>query len=301
MDLKNVLNLSRHHKRAFIGILILIVLLLVIIDLKFLQPVSTAAETSNIWSNYVQSIVAALIVALFTFGVIQYFLPDDTEAKAMSNLEPTKITAAFELQLANATSWQYRGNFGRYLRGKVLPTLSAKTGMRISACIIDPKDIDLCVEHSQYRTQINGIDKGKIYTVPIVQEEVLTTILICAWYAKSKSVTIDLYLTSVFDPIRTDASDKSMIVTVEDRRESALLIQRSHFMFDHFGLQVLNVQKQGTKINLDSLPFRQSLSDITSEDAKQFFESIEMTAICEQIGAETIIQRCINVKNPYGS
>ncbi|WP_299293971.1 hypothetical protein [uncultured Tateyamaria sp.] len=301
LDAKRVLSLPIHYRRTFLALLVLIAILLAAADLYFLGQNATPGSLQSSASQYIQSIVAAIIVALFTFALVAFFLPSDNTSHGLAHLSPTEITPAFEKQLEQARAWQYRGNFGRYLRGKVLPTLSSKTNMRISACIIDPRDKKLCEEHSRYRAQINGIDKGRTYTLQVVQYEVLTTILICAWYVSAKGASIDLYLTSVFDPVRTDASDKSMIVTVEDRRRPALLIDVEHFMYEHFSLQMSFAQRQGERVNLEILAYRANISELTEPDVSAFFSTIGMGEICRSVGEKELLAAINDVKNPYES
>lgn len=301
MNAKRILALPLHYRRTFLALLVFIGLVLVATDVIFFTKNATPGSPQSIVSQYIQGTVAAIIVSLLTFSLAAYFLPRDDVRHGLTHLSPTEITAAFEKQLELSRVWQYRGNFGRYLRGKVLPALASRVGVKISACIIDPRDVKLCEDHSRYRSQINGIDAGLMYTPQLVQVEVLTTILICAWYASSKTALIDLYLTPVFDPVRTDASDKSMIVTVEDRRRPALLIDATHFMYEHFSLQLLFAQRQGTQIPLNSIAYRANISDLTEDDVLEFFKKIGMDEICKEIGAGRLLESCNNVRNPYAT
>lgn len=299
MDIRRISELPLYHKRTFIALLFLLVILLVGLDFVFFQQGATPSPLLTSISGYTQSIVAAIVVALFTFILVSVFLPNDNVEAGLGQLQPGKITTAFEQQLKEAQSWQYRGNFGRYLRGKVLPTLSLKTGANVTACIIDPNDTKLCDSHVRYRSQIQGIDKGRQYTKDIVALEIIVTIVHCAWYLTAKGLSVDLFLSSVFDPVRADASNQSMIVTVEDRRRPALLLQKSHFMYEHFNLQMAYARQQGKKLALDSLVYRKKMSELTDEDIQQFLEKIEMGKLCAEIGAATIREACNNIENPY--
>lgn len=302
MDEKKIRDLSPYHRRAFLSLLIILTVALVFLDLFFLGPASSSSRIFNSASGYIQAIVSALIVFLFMITIYWYFLPSDKDdIILLAQLSPTEITSAFERQLELAGAWGYRGNFGRYLRGKVLPTLADRTGMRISVCIIDPTDEKLCEEHSRYRSHIHGIDKGRVYTAQVVQFEVLITIIVCAWYVSTKAVSIDLYLTSVFEPIRVDASDKSMILTVEDRRRSALLIEASHFMYDNFKQQMSYVQRQAKRVSLEELAYHAHLSDLTVEDIQEFFEGIGMHEVWRGVDSDRFLEEIKNVRNPYAN
>tara|TARA_R100001143_G_scaffold39740_1_gene36319 strand:- start:319 stop:1179 length:861 start_codon:yes stop_codon:yes gene_type:complete len=206
-----------------------------------------------------------LIFCVFGMGLIVFSIynyskirasPDSSNCEEIDGLveiHPRTITKEFNALLLHAGRWRYKGNFGRYMRGKVLPTLASKANFHISVCIIDPTNPGLCEEHARYRNSINSIDKGKKYNADNVALEVVVTIIVCAWYVANKNVAIDLYLSSVFDPVRIDANDHAMILTVEDRRSPALKITSGHFMFEHFDLQMQFSRQQAKNIKVTGL------------------------------------------------
>jgi len=221
------------------------------------------------------------------------------EVVGFSEIDPRKITQEFDHLLSKANRWRYKGNFGRYMRGKVLPTLSEKSNFHISVCIINPTLKELCEEHSRYRNSINSIDKGKKYNADAVSLEVIVTIIVCAWYVANKNVAIELYLTSVFDPVRIDANDDAMILTVEDRRSPALKLTKNHFTFEHFDLQMQFAKQQAKKLDITGLTESSSPSTLNKEQIASFLNSIGLSDLCSNLGANTILEACRAMKNPY--
>ena len=185
------------------------------------------------------------------------------------------------------------------MRGKVLPALASKPNFHISVCIIDPTILELREEHARYRNSINSIDKGKKYDADAVAIEVLVTIIICAWYVTNKNSSIDLYLSTVFDPVRIDANDDAMMLTVEDRRSPALKITSEHFMFEHYDLQMQFSRQQARKIDISGLKESNTVAALESNEISRFLGEIGMGDICEAIGAEKILNECRSVRNPY--
>ncbi|HAC88084.1 MAG TPA: hypothetical protein DCF95_09075 [Gammaproteobacteria bacterium] len=243
-----------------------------------------------------------IVFAIHNYSKIRSFPDSSTMSEEISGLEeihPRKITKEFDALLSSAGRWRYKGNFGRYMRGKVLPTLASKANFHISVCIIDPTDPNLCEEHARYRNSINSIDKGKKYNAETVALEVVVTIIICAWFVRNKNIAIDLYLSTVFDPVRIDANDHAMILTVEDRRSPALKITSDHFMFEHFDLQMQFSRQQAKSINVSGLKESDTVAALEARNIEAFLEGIGMSDLCSQLGAENILAACRNVRNPY--
>ncbi len=202
------------------------------------------------------------------------------ETVGLLEIEPRNITKEFDELLLNAGRWRYKGNFGRYMRGKVLPTLAPKANFHISVCIIDPTISELREEHARYRNSINSIDKGKKYDADKVALEVLVTIIICAWYVENKNSSIDLYLSTVFDPVRIDTNDDAMMITVEDRRSPALKITNNHFMFEHYDLQMQFSRQQARNLDISGLRESNTVAALNADDVSNFLYSIGMKDLC---------------------
>lgn len=254
-----------------------------------------------------------LIFCLFGMGLILFATHNYSKLRAapsisiaedkngLIEIEPRKITKEFDELLASANRWRYKGNFGRYMRGKVLPTLASKSNLHITACLIDPTILELCQKHAYYRNNINSIDKGKHYDASAVALEVIVTIVICAWYVANKRTTIELYLSPVFDPVRIDANDDAMILTVEDRRSSALKITKEHFTFEHFDLQMQFSRQQAKRVNLEGMQERRTIADVEAGDVENLLKQLNMTELLNTLGAEKILLACKEARNPYES
>jgi hypothetical protein len=293
MDAEKIINLPKHHKRTFVALLVALFLISL-----FASYLMGEDSVKTILQDQAKSISSALITALFGFLIIVPFLPTPEKGESIE-IPPGKITKEFDLLLASANRWRYKGNFGRYLRGKVLPTLSARQNIHVVACLIDPNDIGLCEAHAEYRAGINAIDKGTKYNADIVAIEVVITIIIASWYATKKNMTIEVYLSKSFDPIRIDSNDEAMILTVEDRRSPALKISKNHFTSDHFELQMRTSKDQSRKVDLAGMRKNIQLAEIQEVDIISVMDNAGLTALCNRIGAANILSACKKSKNPY--
>lgn len=293
MDTDKILNLPRHHKKTFVALLVSIYFISLLIahyqlDQPFIEVVL----------DQVKSISSALITVLFGLLIITPFLPSNKQGEIIE-IPAQEITDEFEKLLNSATRWRYQGNFGRYLRGKVLPTLASKTNVQVLVCLIDPANQELCARHAEYRGNINAIDKGRKYDSAAVSLEVMVTIVIAAWYARNKGMDISIFLSGKFDPIRIDGSDEAMILTVEDRRSPALMITQKHFTANHFNLQMQTARNQARKINLGGMRHGIQLAEIDSNDVESVLATAELGDICNKITAQAITTACKTSKNPY--
>lgn len=241
MDTQSILTLPQKHRRTFVVLLIALFAIALLLDWKLgtLPFIETLL-------GYSRAIAAAILTSLFLLWVVGSFIPRKKTAEGLIEIEAGKITKEFDKLLSTATRWRYKGNFGRYMRGKVLPTLADRQNCHISACVIDPNNRALCEKHALYRSQINSIDKGKKYDADTVALQILVTVVICSWYSTNRRVAIDLYLSASFDPVRIDSNDEAMIITVEDRRQPALKINRDHFTYEHFETSMEFARNQGT-------------------------------------------------------
>lgn len=296
MDPQSILTLPKEHRRTFVMVLVLLFALALLVDWKLGNLVLVDAVL-----GYVRAIAAAILTSLFLLWVITSFIPRSKTGDNFTELEASKITKEFDDLLSSASRWRYRGNFGRYMRGKVLPTLAGRQNCHISACVIDPTNQELCEKHARYRGQINSIDKGKRYDADSVALEVLVTVVTCAWYAANRRATIELYLSTSFDPVRIDSNDEAMILTVEDRRSPALKITKDHFTYQHFEMSMEFARGQGRKIQLDGVRDGIELAQLEEQDVTAVLGKANMAALCERLTPRRIVEACRESKNPYES
>ncbi|HXD44518.1 MAG TPA: hypothetical protein VN655_05215 [Pseudolabrys sp.] len=289
-----ILKLPKYHRRAFIALLLAICLILGLLDQLVLED---TASSVHFLSHYVQSIVEALIVGLFVLWLFVAFTP--YSEGQLEQLEPYRITPQFDQMLKNAQRWRYKGNFGRYERGRVLPVLASKQNAHASISIIDPRNEKLCREHAEYRNKIQAVDKGRVYDADLVALEVVVTIVHCAWYVAKRTVDIDLYLSSVFDPLRIDSNDDAMILTVEDRRSPALMLTKQHFMYAHFEQHMLYAREQGVPLKLDGLTASDTVAALSDKEIEDFLNKIGMGGLCERLTAKKIATASRASRNPY--
>lgn len=293
MDSERIISLPRHHKKTFLALLAAIYIITI-----FLAHFYFGAAAGDIALDQIRSIGSAIITAMFALVMIVPFIPDREKGEIIE-IQAQEITGEFEKLLASATRWRYQGNFGRYLRGKVLPALASRTNVHVTACLIDPANRTLCERHAEYRESINSIDKGRSYDADVVSLEVLVTIVIASWYVRNRGMDIDIYLSGRFDPIRIDSNDEAMILTIEDRRSPALMITQKHFTASHFNLQMQTTRDQARKIDISGMRRGIELPEISIQDVMTVLKNSELSELCNKISPDKISDACRRSRNPY--
>ncbi|GAB4125766.1 MAG: hypothetical protein Tsb0027_24940 [Wenzhouxiangellaceae bacterium] len=294
MNPETILNLPKEHLRTFVALMISFIVLG-----GLAEWLLTDTAWGEIATAYLRSVVTATVTSLFVLWVAASFLPRQTRRKHLVELQPTKITAEFDKMLAAATRWRYKGNFGRYMRGKVLPELANRQNCHVIGCIIDPANESLCEKHAEYRSQINSIDKGRKYDANEVALEVLVTVVICAWYFANSRTRVELFFSASFDPVRIDSNDERMILTVEDRRRPALLVEREHFTYEHFEMSMEFARTQGRAVDLSGMRSSITLAQLEREDVSSVLARAGLSELCDKLTAERILIACREAKNPY--
>ena len=293
MDAEKIIKLSRHHKKSVIAFLAMLYLISLLITHYYFGQ-----GMKDVLLDQFKYIASSLITALFGLLVIVTFIPKNEKGEILE-IPAQEITEKFEELLASATRWRYQGNFGRYLRGKVLPSLAYKANVQVLVCIIDPENKKLCEQHAEYRGKINAIDKGKRYDAAEVSLQVVVTIVIASWYARNRGMDISIFLSGKFEPIRIDSNDAAMILTVEDRRSPALMITQKHFTANHFNLQMQTARDQSRKIELGGMRNGIQLAEIEIRDVENVLGKAGLAEICQEITPQVILNACNASKNPY--
>ncbi len=296
MGLEDFTTLPKYHRRTFVALIFIMCMVLI----------ATAVPLHFYGGNWgefaflvIMHILSGIVASAVVIGFIYFFIPKGQRSDQVVEVPPTKIGHEFTSLLKDAHRWFYSGNFGRYLRSRVLRDLSSRTGVDVDVYILDPRIEPLCQQHAEYRNQIRTADGKSDYTAEDVALQAVVTVVYCGWYTRNRGMAIDLFLTKAFDPVRIDASDDAMILTVEDRQRPALKLSRGHFMFDHFMLELKYLATQASRLNVSGFPAKRSLQEITSEDVATFLGALEMKELCDRLTAEKIVSEVHLDRNPY--
>ena len=291
---------SQHHKRVFFASVVLFIIILVLAR-YFLTP--DASETPSqtnataiaILDNFTSGFFASILLSI----VFYYFRPRREDESKIKQINANDIVPNFEKALTEASRWVFKGNRGRYLRSKVLPSLSRRTGaFSIEAIFIDPFNSEICKKYAEHKNVSILNDQGSDWNEKKLQADLIATLVVCSWFKRFPSLSINVYLNNVFEPIRMDSNSKVTFLTVENKREPCLMVYDSHFLNQWMLDQFILVKHQATEAKLRPIN-KQELHMLDIDDVK---------SVCHELGHDNVHDDILNDAlkiaksnpNPYG-
>jgi hypothetical protein len=208
------------------------------------------AITARIVEGLFSSLLTASLVGAFLF----YLTPESADPRQIEILPPRDISPAFDEALRNASSWKFKGEFGRYFRTATIPRLSERATSQhktisVVGLIMDPRNWDLCQRHAEYRNSVTTVDRQNNWTTELVQDQLYATILVTlVFQARNTLLDIELYLLNNFVPARIDLSSGGAIITKEDRKAPALRVRPGSFFFDSYDQEISVTKRQAHRV-----------------------------------------------------
>ncbi len=267
---------SRQHRRIFFAATFLIMAGLVALRVYLSFHPSSPSQDSNLFCiSLMDNLLSGLFASLLVGGTIYFFRPRRTSPGNFFSLNASEIVPNFDLALSTAARWLFIGNRGRYLRSKVLPSLSARGGsFPVEVVLLDPSSSALCQSFIDYKLSSKMSSDEGVWTEERLQAEVVATIAACAWYSKNPHLTISVFLAPFFSPIRLDSDTATMFLTAENKREPCMVFRAPHFysewLMHHFAV----IKRQSRKVLFPPMQ-AQSLARISK---------LEIEAVCSSIG-----------------
>lgn len=105
MELGEVLQLPKYHRRTFFVLTIVCLILLILADRYILNHEKTFNEFgSEIIGHIIAGAASAILIVLF----LSFFIPRNTRQSSLVQVPAAEITREFEQLLAAATRWRLR-------------------------------------------------------------------------------------------------------------------------------------------------------------------------------------------------
>jgi hypothetical protein len=270
---------GKYHRRVFFAATALTFLALVLARYFSTPPPGEQASllvqtTLAVIDNVTSGLFASIVVG----ATIYFFAPRRDNPALITQLESREIVPNFDIALKEATGWIFRGNRGRYLRAKVLPTLASRQGtFTVEAILTNPGNIDACRKFAEHKSVKLAQDEPGVWDTERVQAEILAAITICCWYTRFTSLSISLFLSESFSPIRFDSNLQTSFVTVENKRESCLRFRTGHFFHEWLQDDFAVAKRQATAVKLPTIT-RDALMNITVDDILVVARAIGLSA-----------------------
>lgn len=247
------------------------------------------------------------VLSIMAFAHLRENITRDESEQEITEI-PGKLAMelAFEDALTNATSWDFRGCTGSFLRAETLPRISrnantrAVTNIKMTVQILDPDNAKCCREYAAYRRMLaerRGED-GKLWTSTRVQHQCLASLIAATWYHQRGNLEIELGLLDKYSPLRLDASDQVMLITNEDPGFPVLFIRERRRIYYAFASDLRVSMKSSRKIDLEKAPaLPLEKDDISSRKLIACTRALGISRQINRSEAKTILELAFKKKD----
>ena len=305
MAIEEILG-TRHSRRSFYIIFVLLVLLLILIRYVALPQIDCSLKLG--WPGFAADlsdrILASLIVTVAIGTFIFWLRPDILTFAKIEVVEPRSIGPLLRDAMTKTDRWWFKGASGRYLRAQTLPTIAAharESGVskEIIAVLIDPANDQLCEQYATYRRSLRSASQDKEWTSLRVKKEVYATILAVIRYQNDEPLLrITLALTNHFSSFRIDLSAPYAIITREDALAPAVKCDKGTYYYDSYAEDIVLSQQQARR-----LVQPKTLSPFTAESTDSMRTMLKDLGLPAEDLNDTdltnIIEASGDRKNPY--
>jgi hypothetical protein len=206
--------------------------------------------------------------------------------------------------------WYFRGGTGTYLRAVTLPDCIEHARHRNSTLdfrieILDPTDEEACSRYAQFRRSLSNLPDatGERWTVDRTRKEAFATVLAACWYRQQSGLLkIDVWLSSTMTTFRYDFSSTCVIITQEDPRAPALLIDRDKIYYHRWNIELQYGREQARRVPIEQAK-QVLLGDVpTIEQTRRLFSALD-NPLPRSFGdreVSDIVSKAIEPRNPYG-
>jgi hypothetical protein len=185
------------------------------------------ADRRRIESTEVREELAKLNISVRQLGDSLERISDPSQVKEIA---PKEVGAWLQMLLSGSKTWTFRGGSGRWQRSDVLPTLARETTLppQYVMQILDLRQRGLCERYANYRarSRVPATVRPDEDSPETVLYDLLACVYAAGWYGHRTRVVPEVYLIPFYSPLRIDASDSGLAVTVADPDRPGLFAPR---------------------------------------------------------------------------
>jgi hypothetical protein len=237
----------------------------------------------------------------------------DDSKLALDGLSMVRALTGLEVNHALAEArrdtdrWLFKGGTGTYMRAVTLPECvanarRAKRALLVRIEIIDPTNDEACRRYGEFRRSLPDQPDGEPWTLDRVRKESFATILAGLWWRRQYHLLdVEIGLSAVMTTLRWDQSASRLIITQEDPRSPALMVERGRFYYDRLEVEVRSSHDQARKVALDQARAIVLSEEPTVDETRQFFATLglDLPSSFGERDIQDIIRKVLRPKNPY--
>lgn len=205
--------------------------------------------------------------------------------------------------------WIFKGGTGTYIRAVTLPECVTaarrdKRTLLVRLEIIDPTSEEVCATYARFRRQLSDQPDGtgEIWTPERTRKESFATILAACWYDQRIGLLdIDIGLSATMTTFRWDLSSQCVVITQEDPRAPAMMVDRGRFYYDWCSTELRHSLDQARRVPIEQSRAAPLGDEPTVEEARRLFDVLGLSlprSFTDRDVAE-IIRKALRAKNPY--
>jgi hypothetical protein len=207
--------------------------------------------------------------------------------------------------------WYFKGGTGTFLRAVTLPNCIERARSRNSTLdfrieILDPTDEAVCARYAHFRQSLSSrpATGGERWTVDRTRKESFATILAACWQQQQSGLLrIEVYLSSVMTTFRFDLSSMCVIITQENPRTPALMVEHERVYYHRWNIELQYSREQARQVAMEQAKQVPLDDEPTVEQTRRLFTALALPlprSFSDRDISE-IVHKAIQPKNPYES
>ena len=231
------------------------------------------------------------------------------EGSAVRAIAGSEVGRALAEARQNTDRWIFKGGTGTYLRAVTMPECienarRERRALLLRLEILDPTDLALCTRYARLRQSLSNQPDGtgERWTVGRVRNEAYATILAACWYhERFDLLDVTIGLAKTMTTFRWDLSAHRVIITQEDPRSPAALVESGRFFYDCISTELRSSMEQARRVAVEKATDVPLSDEPTVEEVTALFAAIgvDLPESCSHADVEDIVRRAIHASNPY--
>ncbi|MBI3687745.1 MAG: hypothetical protein HY241_10515 [Actinobacteria bacterium] len=205
--------------------------------------------------------------------------------------------------------WYFKGGTGTFVRAVTLPECIGHARRRNGTLdfrieILDPADEELCGRYALFRRSLsNHRDAaGEQWTVDRTRKEAFATVLAACWHQQQSGLLkVGVWLSAVMTTFRFDLSSTCVIITQEDPRAPALMVDRDKFYYHRWNIELQHGREQARQIPIEPASLVFLDDEPTVEQTRRLFAALALPLprSFSDRDVSDIVGKAIQARNPY--
>jgi hypothetical protein len=231
------------------------------------------------------------------------------EGSVVQVLNGVEVAPTLEEARKTTDRWIYKGGTGTFIRAVTLPECVGfarrdRRALLVRLEILDPTNEDVCDTYARFRR--SALDQpdsgGELWTLERTRKESFATILAACWHRQRfQLLDIDIGLSSAMTTFRWDLSSSCVVITREDPRAPAILVDRAKFYYDWCSTELLASLDQARRVPIEQARSAPLSDEPTMEEVRKLFEVLNLPLPRSFTDRDVgdIVRKALQAKNPY--